>query len=91
MTRQSDIDRLYQIAQNYNTSMPGSNQDIPLGQYNSNNPASLAALANRIIGLRRSGYIPSRGNTINYNGVYGFDAGYVPMNYNQYGFSNYGY
>lgn len=88
-TRKSDVNRLYQLAMNYNTYMPGQNQDIALGKYNRNSDADLRQLALQIIQARRGGYIPSRGNLINVNGRWGYDAGYKPLNYSDYGWGEF--
>lgn len=89
--KQSDIDRLYQLARNYNNYMPGVNQDINLGAYNKNNSNDLSNLALQIVQARQGGFIPSRTNPIYVNNRYGYDNGKYPLNYSQYGFGIYGY
>jgi len=88
-TKQSDINRLYQLAMNYNNFMQGRGSDINLGLYNRNSDTDLGQLARQIIQARRNGYIPSRGNLINVDGRRGYDAGYRPLNYADYGWGEY--
>ena len=87
--KDSDITRLYQLAQNYNTYMPATSRDIRLGNYDRGNDTSLSALAQRIIMERQLGNIPSRNNPIYINGRWGYDAGYKPINYTQLGWGMY--